>query len=413
MYFYELKANEMIDKNTNCIYSDKEHELWVNEVKEIYQKVKLHSNSYLINFLDTEITVYPNVFSPKYFNNTKWYAEKLPSIIGKGSMLEIGTGTGAIALQCCLNGAYVVATDINKDAYNCAKYNFKISKCKIKTYLGDVYEPIPINSKFDFIFWNHPYNNSVEEINDSLIIAGFDYNYNSLRKYIIGASQFLVNPNKGLLLGTGGHADLDTIFDICSENGYSLKLINSTNMPLSKGTSAPNDFRIYELIKSDIMNRDDLWKLHTIVSDGAKVSDYKAMTIFGVVGILSTLYFSLFKVDALISLKSELSLTLLLSSGFLLLIAILTAVYSVFSNLNIIYTKKSNLFFKDISDNKDLQTYLDSFSDDYDIEEDLKTQVYAISKIVTMKHLLIQRSMIFLGFAISCLTISLLSTIFL
>jgi len=392
-------------------YSKQEHDLWVSEVKELYQKVKSYKSPYLIDFLGRDLTVCPNVFSPKYFNNTKWYSEKLPNIIGKNSLLEIGTGTGAIALHCYFNGASVVATDISKDAYDCAKYNFKISKCKIKTFLGDVFDPIPIKSKFDFIFWNHPYNNSVEEINDSLIIAGFDYNYNSLRKYIQGASQFLINPNKGLLLGTGGHADLETIFDICSKNGYTLNLLNSISMPLSKGTDAPNDFRIYELLKSNIMNKDDLWKLHANVSDGVKVTDYKALTIFGVVGIISTLYVSLFKLDTPVFLKSELSLTLLLSSGFFFLIAILTAVYSIFSNLNIIYSKKSNLFFKDISDNKDLPTYLNSFSANYDLEEDLKTQVFAISKIATKKHILLQWSITFLGLAITGLTVSLLSSL--
>jgi len=230
-------------------YSKKEHDIWLLEVKEIYQKIKSHKVSYVINFLGSDLTVFPNVFSPKYFNNTKWYAEKLPKIIGKGSLLEIGTGTGAIAFYCNQNGASVIATDINKDAYDCAKFNFENMNCKIQIYLGDVYEPIPKNTKVDFIFWNHPYNNSSYVINDNLILAGFDYKYNSLRKYIKGANLFLNNPNKGLLLGSGGQADLKTIFDISTEYGYRLKLLDSVIMPLSEGTNAPNDFRIYELIK--------------------------------------------------------------------------------------------------------------------------------------------------------------------
>lgn len=228
-------------------YSLKEHDFWVKEVKEIYQKVKSHSTSYIIDFLETQITVCPNVFSPKYFNNTKWYAERLPNIIGNGSLLEIGTGTGAIALHCCLKGANVTATDVNKDALNCAKLNFEKTNQNIPAFLGDVYEPIPKESKFDFIFWNHPYNNAKEEIKDELIIAGFDYNYNSLRKYINEAHLFLKNPRKGLLLGTGGHADIKSITEIAKDNDYELKLLFYIETVLSEGAKAPNDFRIYSL----------------------------------------------------------------------------------------------------------------------------------------------------------------------
>lgn len=393
-------------------YSLKEHDFWVKEVKEIYQKVKSHSTSYVIDFLETKITVCPNVFSPKYFNNTKWYAERLPNIIGNSSLLEIGTGTGAIALHCCLKGANVTATDVNKDALNCAKRNFKNTNQNIPAYLGDVYEPLPKDSKFDFIFWNHPYNNSKEEIKDDLIMAGFDYNYNSLKKYIEGARQFLVDPNKGLLLGTGGHADLDTILDICIENDYTLCLLDAVNMPLSDGSIALNDFRIYELKKIKIMKNDDLWKIHSNVLDSVKVTDYKALTIFGVVGILSTFYISVFKLDKPDFFKSDISLTLLLSSGFFFLLSILISISAIFSNLKIIYTKKSNLFFKDISDNEDVNSYLNSFNSSYNLDTDLKTQIFANAKIATKKHILLQWSIRFLGLAVIGLTISLLSTLF-
>ncbi len=231
-------------------YGSELYSYWLSEVKVLYQKIKSHTSSYSIDFLDTTIEVYPNVFSPKYFNNTKWYAENLINIIKKNSLLEIGTGTGAIAIHCYLNGASVFATDINKDAYNCAKYNFKSLNCNIPLYIGNVYDPLPNTIKVDYIFWNHPYNNSCEYIQDDLIIAGFDYNYNSLRNYIQNASKYLNNPQKGLLLGTGGQADLKTIFDICLENGYTLKLLNSVETPLSENTKAPNDFRMYELIKT-------------------------------------------------------------------------------------------------------------------------------------------------------------------
>jgi methylase of polypeptide subunit release factors len=230
-------------------YTKKEHDYWVDEVKSIYIKVRSHKDPYNIKFLNLKIAVYPSVFSPKYFNNTKWYAENLPLIIGKKSLLEIGTGTGAIAIYCSKKGSYVVATDINKEAVKCTQYNALNNNCNFPIFKGDVFKCLPKDTKFDFIFWNHPYNNSIDKMNDKLLIAGFDYNYNSLRSYISNAHLFLKNPNFGLLLGTGGQADVCTIDIIAKDNGYMLELLKYIEMPLSTDSKAPNDFRIYELKK--------------------------------------------------------------------------------------------------------------------------------------------------------------------
>ena len=231
-------------------YSSNEHNLWVEEVREIYNNAKSHTEPYEFDFFGTDLTIFPNVFSPKDFNNTKWYAEKLPGIIKGKSLLEIGTGTGAIAIHCHKNGISTFATEINEDAYKCAEHNFEKHNCNIPVYIGDVYDALPDDfEKVDYIFWNHPYNNSKEKIDDNLFIAGFDYNYDSLRKYIEKANNFMKNPDKGLLLGTGGHADLKTIKDIACGNQYKMTLVDSVIMPLGQYTIMPNDFRIYELTK--------------------------------------------------------------------------------------------------------------------------------------------------------------------
>jgi len=230
-------------------YTKEERRMWVEEVKMLYKQVRLHLDDYTINFIGNMLRVKPNVFSPFYFKNTEWYALLLPEIIGNSDFLEIGTGTGAIAIHCKLMGANVTATDINADAIFCAEKNFIDLGLKIPLYIGDVYDAVPQNEKFDYIFWNHPFNNSEQQITDSLMAAGFDYDYNALKKYIKNASNFLKNPNTGLLLGTGGQADLKSVIQIAEENNYKMNLISYIEMNLGKNTEAPNDFRIYELTK--------------------------------------------------------------------------------------------------------------------------------------------------------------------
>ena len=124
----------MLDKRTNIMnrYTIKEHNKWVEEVKQLYQKVKSHLEPYEITFLGSKLYVFPNVFSPKYFFNTEWYGKALPKIVGNNSFLEIGTGTGAIALEIGKNNSRILTTDINEYAVENAKFNFKQNNLDIQ-----------------------------------------------------------------------------------------------------------------------------------------------------------------------------------------------------------------------------------------------------------------------------------------
>lgn len=128
------------------------------KVRDVFEKTKSHKKMYTIHINNIEIEIFPNVFSPAYFTDSTWFAQNIPKIVGQHSFLEIGTGTGIIALCTRLHGAQVSATDINPDAVKNARYNFKKHNLTANFYYGDMYEPIPSNKKFDFVFWNHPFN---------------------------------------------------------------------------------------------------------------------------------------------------------------------------------------------------------------------------------------------------------------
>lgn len=389
-------------------YTVEEHTKWLNEVKELYYQVGLHKTDYSILFLGNQLTIKPRVFSPKYFKNTEWYALQLPTIIGKSSLLEIGTGSGAIALHCKRQGAKVVATDISEDAINCAKENFKNADSNIPLYLGDIYDPLNPSEKYDYIFWNHPYNNSKEPIEDNLLWAGFDFNYNGIRKYISKAHLFLNNPSRGLLLGTGGQADLETIFQIVKENGYCLNLLSHIEMELGTDTTAPNDFRIYELTKPQNMKREDLWKLHSLTTDWIKAADSKAILIVAVMSIIATISTNIKNESLQTLLNNSFTGTILLSSAIYTLISILSAIISLFSQTTFHKKNKSHIFFNDVSKFLNADDYKKAIQTDYDLDDDLISQVHILSLIATRKHMLLQWSVAFLGFSILFITINLL-----
>jgi len=219
---------------------------WRQAVLGVFEKIKEHKEPYEVILGGITLTVFPNVFSPKYFTDSLWFAEQLPEIIGQSSLLEIGTGTGIIGLFCALHGAHVTVTDINTDAVKNAKFNFERHKINIPVYLGSVYQPLTEDQKFDFIFWNHPFNNWETPVEETLLLAGLDHNYEATTAYISGASRHLTKHGR-LLLGTGNNADIKTLQALASANGYLLKLLKEGILPLEEG-GVINSYLIYEFL---------------------------------------------------------------------------------------------------------------------------------------------------------------------
>lgn len=87
-------------------------------------------------------------------------AENL-DISTRDKVLEIGTGSGIVAMYASKIVDEVIATDINFNAIELAEKNFENNDIKnIKLLFGDLFEPIKSegkNQKFDVILFNTPY----------------------------------------------------------------------------------------------------------------------------------------------------------------------------------------------------------------------------------------------------------------
>jgi release factor glutamine methyltransferase len=111
-----------------------------------------------------------NVYEPS--DDSYLLAENL--LVEKGDeVLEIGTGTGIIAINASILAKSVIVTDINYDALKLAEKNIKTNKIKnIKLCYGNLFEPLT-NKKFDLILFNPPYlpTNREEVLEDDLNYA--------------------------------------------------------------------------------------------------------------------------------------------------------------------------------------------------------------------------------------------------
>jgi release factor glutamine methyltransferase len=77
----------------------------------------------------------------------------------KDEVLEIGAGSGFIAIQIADKVKKIVATDISNEIINVAFHNSKLNniKQKIDFRKGDLFSPLDKNEKFSLIIFNPPY----------------------------------------------------------------------------------------------------------------------------------------------------------------------------------------------------------------------------------------------------------------
>ncbi len=88
-------------------------------------------------------------------------------------VLEIGTGTGIIAIIAAKKANKVIATDINPHAIDCAVKNLISNKTyNVELRKGDLFEPVE-GIKFDLILFNAPYlpSRGDDKVDDELEVA--------------------------------------------------------------------------------------------------------------------------------------------------------------------------------------------------------------------------------------------------
>jgi release factor glutamine methyltransferase len=70
-------------------------------------------------------------------------------------VLEMGSGTGVIAVHCAKAGAWVTAADINEAAVRCTELNASINDVLVNVVHSDMFRSV--KGDFDLIIFNPPY----------------------------------------------------------------------------------------------------------------------------------------------------------------------------------------------------------------------------------------------------------------
>jgi len=187
---------------------------YLDGTAKVLQESQTETERYEVEVLGREFIVNPGVFSPKYFEDTAFFAAEVPKLVKpKDGFLEIGSGTGIVLVHTALSGVNKgIGIDISHGAYLNTLANIRkhgLQK-KVTVRHGDLYDPLSADEKFDVIFWNTPFG-FVDRYNLTVFEkAVFDPGYQATERYIIQGRNHL-KPYGRLLIGfstTLGRFDL-------------------------------------------------------------------------------------------------------------------------------------------------------------------------------------------------------------
>jgi release factor glutamine methyltransferase len=179
------------------------------------------------------------VFSPALNYSTEFFAKSIP-YPDPGSLLEIGSGAGVIAIVAARRGCLVTATDVDQRAVINTLMNAHLHgvTSRVRVYRGDVFDPLPAGERFDAIFWNSPFILAPDRMHLTSPIerAIFDPGYESLGRFLRGCRE-LVSPRGRVLLGFSSLGDASRLDDAVRGTGRQLTVISSSPDPWHHGVT--------------------------------------------------------------------------------------------------------------------------------------------------------------------------------
>ncbi|MEZ4768406.1 MAG: methyltransferase [Caldilineales bacterium] len=138
---------------------------WLRARFLLFQRHR-HNRVVLETVAGRPLVVLPEVLNPALFFTGQWLAEEIlrsaqddnPLIPTGASVLDLGCGSGVVAMAAAQHARRVVAADINPAAVRCARINALLNgvEGKVEAREGDLWTPLA-NEEFDVVVFNPPY----------------------------------------------------------------------------------------------------------------------------------------------------------------------------------------------------------------------------------------------------------------
>ncbi len=182
-------------------------------------RMREHREPYEAAVAGLPFIVLPDVWSPAFDWSSAFYVENFPDVKDR-DFLEIGSGTGVIAVFAARNGARsVVAVDINDEAVRNTTLNFERFSVKNgQAQLSDGFATV--RGTFDVVTWNAPYHGARPA--DMLERGCTDEDYRDIRRFFGEVGKFL-NPGGLVVFGFSESGDLPLVEHLIAAAGFRIR----------------------------------------------------------------------------------------------------------------------------------------------------------------------------------------------
>ncbi len=179
---------------------------------------------------DLDLEVYPGVFHPKYFGSSSILARFVSSLPLRGkSFLEVGCGSGIVALCAARAGAKVTAIDINPEAVRCTIANAARNNLRVSAGTSDLFETLG-DTRFDVIAWNPPFLPGVPKSPaEAAFYGGRDLEV--IRRFVATARAY-VTPGGSIFTILSADISIPQIEQLFREAGFTVSRVLSTRWGL-------------------------------------------------------------------------------------------------------------------------------------------------------------------------------------
>ncbi|MBC8495611.1 N-6 DNA methylase [archaeon] len=190
----------------------------------ILRAINHHKGPYFIEVLGINYWMFEDCFNPAYAKASLLLMQNQGVKKGDTVLVQF-SGPGLDARLAYENGAFkVVSVEKFEIPYLCAKYNTLVSGLnhKIDNRIGDLFDPIDKNEKFDLILANPPFRKMIPKGKVESAIR--DNNYNTLKRFWSQVSSHLKS-NGRVRAVFADVGDMKLFEELAKKNGFRSKII--------------------------------------------------------------------------------------------------------------------------------------------------------------------------------------------
>jgi release factor glutamine methyltransferase len=189
-----------------------------------YKAMRIIREESSYEYANIKLHIPPEVFHPGIFFSTPIFIDFLEKEnFQEKKTLDIGTGSGLIAIFTAKKGAISTAIDINPKAVKTASQNAIHNEVKVEVLESDLFEKLPLQ-QFDYLLINPPYYpKKPQNISENAFFAGENLEY--FEKLFFGMKPYLAKDAKIWMI-LSEDCDFEKISLIAKKQNFSIEKIH-------------------------------------------------------------------------------------------------------------------------------------------------------------------------------------------